>query len=112
MEGPDPRLVNAAMAAVSFTLTTISFRFGHDAGDQRYAALGFLALAGGYWFMMPLLGESVSYSSVVVSALTQLFALGFAFFYLNEPFSAPKILGVICSLLAIILFSLPSGRSS
>ncbi|MEQ6249896.1 hypothetical protein ABMC89_13460 [Sulfitobacter sp. HNIBRBA3233] len=112
MDVLDPRLIDASAAAACFALTTISFKFGIETGDQRYAALAFLTLAGGYWFMLPLLDNSVAFASVVVSALTQLLALCFAFFWLQEPLTAPKSIGVVFSLAAIIAFSMPSNGNS
>lgn len=108
----DFRLLYAFAAALCFATTTISLRMGYDTGDQRYTLFAFVMLSSGYLFMVPLIGESLSYASVIVSALTQLLALSYAFGWLQEPVSGARILGIACSLAAIIAFSLPSNSNS
>ncbi|MEM9128911.1 MAG: hypothetical protein AAGA97_04235 [Pseudomonadota bacterium] len=108
----EARILYAFVAAICFATTTISLRMGYDTGDQRYTLFAFVMLSSGYLFMMPLIGDSLSYASVIVSALTQILALGYALGWLQEPVSGARVFGIVCSLAAIIAFSLPSNSNS
>ena len=99
----------AVAASACFGLSTVMFKHGVDTADQRFTMAAAAILFAGYGFYLQLLQGSMASAIVVTSMLSQVIALGAAFFVFKEAITTAKGIGIVLATSAIIAFSLPAS---